>query len=71
MNTCYKLIAAALQRRIEAGIDHLLQRTQYGFRKNRSTKEALYNIRRVITAGESTKIKTFLLLLDWAKHVTK
>ena len=67
LNTCYKLIAAAIQRRIEAGIDHLLQRTQYGFRKNRSTREALYNIRRVITAGESTKTKTFLLLLDWAK----
>ena len=71
LNTCYKLIAAALQRRIEAGIDHVLQRTQYGFRKNRSTREALYNIRRVITAGESTKTKTFLLLLDWAKAFDK
>ena len=71
LNTCYKLIAAALQRRIEAGIDHLLQRTQYGFRKSRSTREALYNIRRVITAGESTKTKTFLLLLDWAKAFDK
>ena len=25
LNTCYKFIAAALQRRIETGIDHLLQ----------------------------------------------
>ena len=71
LNTCYKLIATALQRRIEAGIDHLLQRTQYGFRKGRDTREALYNIRRVITAGESTKTKTFLLLLDWAKAFDK
>ena len=31
----------------------------------------LYNIRRVITAGESTKTKTFLLLLDWAKAFDK
>ena len=33
LNTCYRLIAAAIQRRMEAGIDQLLQRTQYGFRK--------------------------------------
>ena len=39
--------------------------------KNKSTADALYNVRRVITAGESTKTKTFLLLLDWAKAFDK
>ena len=31
----------------------------------------MYNIRRVIMAGESTKTKTFLLLLDWTKAFDK
>ena len=48
-----------IQRRIEEGIEQHLQTTQYGFRKNRGTQEALYNIRRVITSGESSKTKTF------------
>ena len=49
----------------------LPQPQQYGFRKNRGTQEALYNIRRVITAGESSQNKTCLLLLDWAKAFDK
>ena len=71
LNTVYKILASIIHKRIEDGIDHALQETQYGFRKNRGTREALYNIRRVITAGESSKTKTFLLLLDWAKAFDK
>ena len=33
MNTTYKILAAALQRRMEEGVESHLQRTQYGFRK--------------------------------------
>ena len=71
LNTMYKIFAAAIQRRKEYGVDKHLQDTQYGFRKNRGTQEALYNIRRVITAGESSQNKTYLLLLGWAKAFDK
>ena len=70
-NTLYKILAAAIPIRIEQGIEQEPQKTQYGFRKLRGTQEALYNIRRVITAGESSQTKTFLLLLDWAKAFDK
>ena len=71
LNTLYKILAAAIQIRIEQGIEQELQKTQYGFRKLRGTQEAFYNIRRVITAGESSQTKTFLLPLDWAKDFDK
>ena len=66
-NAFYKLLAAAIQRRLAESIEHLLQKTQDGFRQKRGASEAVYNVRRVIPAGESTKRNTFLLLLDWAK----
>ena len=34
-NSIYKIIAAALQRRISDKIDNYLQKTQYGLRKQR------------------------------------
>ena len=39
--------------------------------KRRGSSEALYLIRRAITAGESSQTKTFLLLLHWEKAFDK
>ena len=47
LNTFYKIIAAALQRRLAGTLDHLLMKTQYGFRKNRSTIDALFVAKRL------------------------
>eukprot|EP00975_Prorocentrum_lima_P009526 2026277-Prorocentrum_lima.AAC.1 len=49
---------------------HLLT-TQYGFRKNHSTAQALFNVRRSADIGESTYLSTFLLFLDWEKAFDK
>ena len=54
-NTIYKIMARVIQMRIDEGIEQDLQKTQYGFRKKRGTQEALYCIRRAITAGESSQ----------------
>ena len=67
LNTMYKLFAAVIQRRMADKLDHHLQKTQFGFRKNRSTADALHCIRRVIDKGEMTNTKTLLVLLDWEK----
>ena len=71
LNSVYKILASAIHKILEEGIEQDLQKTQYGFRKRRGTADALYNIKRIITAGESTQTKTFLLLLDWAKAFDK
>ena len=60
-----------LQKRVEKGLDESLQRTQYGFRKNRSTGDAIQCIRSLIDYAEQTGECTILLLLDWEKAFDK
>lgn len=65
LNTLYKIQAAIIQTRLSHGLDRYLQDTQFGFRKHKGTADAI----RVIDKGESTNTKTFLVLLDWEKHL--
>ncbi len=56
LNTLYKLFAAILQRRIAAKLDKHLQKTQFGFRRNKGTADAVHLVRRVAEYGEKNKI---------------
>ena len=71
LNTMYKLFAAIIQTRIAEGIDQHMHKTQYGFRKAKSTQQAIHIIRRILEAGESTTNKIILVLLDWEKAFDK
>ena len=52
LNTFYKIIAAAIQRRLASTLDSKLMNTQYGFRKDRSTTDALFVAKRMIEYAE-------------------
>ena len=76
LNKLYKLFAAILQRRIAAKLDKHLQKTQFGFRRNRGTADAVYLVRRVAEYGEkTTKVNDpnplIMVLLDWEKAFDK
>ena len=71
LNTMYKIFIAILQKRLAATIDKHLQKTQFGFRKDKSTADALHCIRRIMENATQTKDKTILVLIDWRKHLTK
>ena len=47
LNSFYKVIAMILKGRIEAALEDRLMKTQYGFRKRRSTTHAMYVARRI------------------------
>ena len=47
LNTCYKIIAAAMQKRLASALDKLIMKTQFGFRSGRSTVHALFIARRL------------------------
>ena len=64
LNSIYKIYAAVIQERLAEGLDNELQITQYGFRKNKSTRQAIHIIRRLTDVGERTGKKLKLLLLD-------
>lgn len=49
LNAVYKIYAAILQRRLEVVLDQHLQRSQYGFRKGRSTTQPLQAAKRLIS----------------------
>ena len=71
LNIMYKIFAAVLQRRLAKALDERLQETQFGFRRRRSTADAIHCVRRVIDKGEMTNSKTLLVLLDWEKAFDK
>ena len=63
----YKILTAIIQRRLADKIDGYLQKTQYGFRKGKSTAHAIHIIRRMMDAGYRAGQQLVLVLLDWAK----
>lgn len=71
LNTVYKIYAAIIQRRLSDQLDKFLQKTQFGFRKDKSTADAIHCIRRIAEHGEQTQTKTLLVLLDWEKAFDK
>ena len=71
LNSMYKIFASVLQKRLAATTEENLQPTQFGFRRKKSTADALHCVRRVIDKGEMTNTKTLLVLLDWEKAFDK
>ena len=71
LNTLYKIFAAIVQKRIANNLDKHLQKTQFGFRADKATGDAIHLIRRVMEFGESTKNNLYLVLLDWEKAFDK
>ena len=66
LDTCYKLYARVLQRRIANAVDSSIRKTQYGFRKGRSTTNALFILRRLLEwAQNHTDGQFYMLYLDW------
>jgi hypothetical protein len=70
-NSCYKIYVSLLQTRIATTIDRFLMKTQYGFRKSRSTVIPLACIRRLCERAEASIDEMRLVFLDWAKAFDK
>ena len=71
LNTFYKLFAGIIKDRIEEGIDEFLHPTQFGFRKQRGTSDAIHVVRRVQEYAEQNSENLVLVLLDWEKAFDK
>lgn len=71
LQTFYKILAALIKERIDAGIDSWITKTQYGFRHGRSTAQAIYLARRLLDISEKHGTNLSLILLDWEKAFDK
>ena len=54
-----------MQKRLAQGTDAFLQKTQYGFRAERGTEDAIHLIRRIAEFGEQTINTSIMVFLDW------
>ena len=71
LNSMYKIFAAIVQKRLAKTLDKHLQKTQFGFRKDKSTADAIHLIRRMTEQGQQTRNKIHMVLLDWEKAFDK
>ena len=69
--SCYKIVAALVKERLDAGLDSWLMQTQFGFRKSKSTSQAIFIARRLQDIAEKSKLSSTLILLDWEKVFDK
>ena len=67
LNAIYKLYAKIIKNRISEIIDDFVTETQYGFRKSRSTAQAIHVVRRIADYAEIEGSDMNMLLLDWEK----
>ena len=70
LNVAYKIVAMVLLKRLlAAGADDRLWGSQFGFRRCRSTEDALHCVRRAIEGAWAHKGgRIHALALDWAKE---
>ena len=71
INAIYKIYAGIIQKRLAHILDKHLSKTQFGFRKDKSTADAIQIIRRVAEHGQGTKNTLHMVLLDWEKAFDK
>jgi hypothetical protein len=65
LDSLYKIYAAIMQTKSADKLNFLYKRTQFGFRKDRSTGHAIHMVRRIAEHGEQTKTQTHIVVLDW------
>ena len=71
LNSMYKIYTAIIQKRLAEKLDKHLQKTQYGFRQDKSTADAIHIIRRIAENGHQTNNRLHMVLLDWEKAFDK
>ena len=71
LNTLFKIIAMIIKWMIEEGIEDDLMSTQYGFRKGKSTTQAIYLARRLQEFAERAGLPGTMIFLDWEKAFDK
>ena len=71
LNTQYKLYAAMIQSRLSNSYDDRIRSTQFGFRKNRSTADPLFILRRLQDYSSRTGTPFHCLFIDWKQAFDK
>jgi len=71
LNTLIKLMLAILKKRIESNVENQIGNNQFGFRKGKSTTQAIYIARRIQEFAERAGLRGQMIFLDWEKAFDK
>ena len=72
LQSCYKLYARIVANRLAEGLEEHICELQFGFRKGRSTAEAIFLVRRLQDLVDAKKHQVlYLLFIDWSKAFDK
>ena len=71
LNTTYKVYAAMIQDRLSSRYDKRLRKTQYGFRKERSTAQPLFTHRRLQDYAARAGTPFHCFFIDWKQAFDK
>jgi len=71
LNTLIKLMLAILKKRIESKVENQIGNNQFGFRKGKSTTQAIYIARRIQEFAERAGLRGQMIFLDWEKAFDK
>ena len=71
LNVTYKLLAIIIHLQFYETIDDRISKTQFGFRKNKSTAQPFLIHRRIQELQEESGLSFHTLLLDWEKAFDK
>jgi len=67
LQSIYKIYASMIQNRLATALDNRVWKTQYGFRRNKSTSQPIAIVRRIQDYMEASRDPIILLFLDWEK----
>ena len=71
LNVTYKILAIIIHVQLYETIDGRISKTQFGFRKNKSTAQPRFIYRRIQELQEEAGLSFHTLLLDWEKAFDK
>ena len=71
LNVSYKIYAYTIKNRLAQVLEDYINRTQFGFRKGRSTIDPLFCVRRISDVAEQGHESLVLVFLDWEKAFDK
>lgn len=71
LSVFYKLYMIMIRTRIQKGLEPKICSTQFGFRPNKSTAQAVYFVRRLQDYAEAHTNKLHMAFLDWEKAFDK
>lgn len=67
LDTSYKIYAKIMNERLKIIADHLISEEQMGFRKGRSTTDAIFTLKRIIEERREFNCETHLAFIDLLK----